>query len=257
MRNVPRVLIGDSLLIVVNCKAAYKLHLHNVQTSRSLKVMEQRTEGLTVATFEFCVGNSNIVNFCIFDMSPKKGHCYVSEVVCADEASSCLLHFIEEKVKSEGVVEFRFYCAPGKENFVISSLVYAAAKYSLKITLRFLEAGYSQNEATALNSSILAKFKIEPIQSPEVWFNLIHAQERFTVVRVDGNMLYSFEELSVQLNLNHQSSWLSTVKEVVADGTAFPHQMKYKKISWDRPLIHHPSILDIDVATYILPKKVT
>lgn len=234
----------------LNCVAVHELHIHNRDLVRGLKGMERVvTEGLTSASFEFCF-NSNMVNFCIYDISRKRGQCYLSEcvgakasMVGADTASSCLLHYIEEKVH-DGINEFRFYCAPDNENFVVSSLVYAAAKHSIKITLRYLEAGHTQNEARALNSSVLLKHKMdEPIQSP-----------KFSVVRVDEAFVYSFDELSVGLNLQHQSSW-STVKEVVADA-AFPGEIKYKK-SWDGPLVHHQSVLPFNLASYILPKKIT
>lgn len=96
------------------------------------------------------------LNFTVYDMGKKNVVCYMwDETVAkrgANEVSSCLIYFIKINA-DKGVTEFIFWpdnCTGQNRNrYVYSSYIYAAAKYKVSITHRFMEKGHTQNELYA------------------------------------------------------------------------------------------------------------
>jgi hypothetical protein len=119
-------------------------------------------------------------NFTIFDMGNKKGVCYMwDETVAkrgANEVSSCLLDFIKANVE-RGYKDFRFWsdnCAGQNRNRIVYSLyVFAAKKYNISITHRFLEKGHTQNEGDSVHSVIERSSQAKTIYTPDEWRILV------------------------------------------------------------------------------------
>lgn len=91
---------------------------------------------------------------------------------CANEVSSCLLDFIQANVK-QGAKEFRFWsdnCAGQNRNrFVYSLYVYAAKKFNICVTHRFLQKGHTQNEGDGVHSVIERASHTKTIYTPHEW----------------------------------------------------------------------------------------
>lgn len=112
-------------------------------------------------------------NFTVFDMGKKKAICYLwdesVEKRGANEVSSCLLNFIQTNVE-QGTKEFRFWsdnCAGQNCNrFVYSLYIYAAKKFNIYITHRFLQKGHTQNEGDSIHSVIKRASQTKTIYTP-------------------------------------------------------------------------------------------
>lgn len=108
----------------------------------------------------------SLFNFTVFDCVQHQGYSYVwSEDIAREgpnEVASCLLKLIEKKVQ-EGTKDFRFYSdnynGRNGNPFVFSMLLFAATKYGVKITLRFLENGHFQHEGNVMRVLIEKKSK--------------------------------------------------------------------------------------------------
>uniref|UniRef100_A0A6P7G4Q1 Uncharacterized protein LOC114337629 n=1 Tax=Diabrotica virgifera virgifera TaxID=50390 RepID=A0A6P7G4Q1_DIAVI len=181
-------------------KSKFDKHQDNKKVARHLKSQDKKeaieSEGkILTAVFDFekvltCPhGNVSIyyykrklscLNFTVFDMGKKKATCYMwDESVAkrgANEVSSCLLDFIENNVK-KGAKEFRFWsdnCAGQNRNRIVFSLyVYAAKKFSISITHRFLEKGHTQNEGDSVHSVIERASETKMIYTPDEWRLLV------------------------------------------------------------------------------------
>ncbi|XP_073956599.1 uncharacterized protein [Choristoneura fumiferana] len=177
-------------------KVAFEQHERNKKIARNMKSQDKKTAvesngKVVTAVFDFqkvlsCPhGDINVFyykrklscfNFTVFDMGKKKAVCYMwDETVAkrgANEVSSCLLNFIQAYVE-EGVKEFRFWsdnCAGQNRNRIVYSLyVFAAKKFNVSITHRFLQKGHTQNEGDSVHSVIERTSQPKAIYTPDEW----------------------------------------------------------------------------------------
>lgn len=128
------------------------------------------------------------LNFTVYDLGKKKGICYMWDETegkrGANDVSSCLLNYIDKHVK-EGATEFRFWsdnCTGQNRNRIVFSLyLYAAKKYNITITHRFLVKGHTQNEGDSVHATIERGAIGKTIYTPDQW--RLHV----SWVKVDGN----------------------------------------------------------------------
>ncbi|XP_031329067.1 uncharacterized protein LOC116160073 [Photinus pyralis] len=119
-------------------------------------------------------------NLTVFDIGKKQGYCFMwHEVIAARgscEIGSCILAFLKRKALEDNCTEFSFYadnCAgQNKNKFLYVLLLYAAVTYNLKITLRFMEVGHTQNEGDSMHSVIERCARRIPVYTPAQWYTI-------------------------------------------------------------------------------------
>lgn len=184
----------------------------------------------------------SMYNFTIFDLAGQEGYCYMWPEVNgkhgACEVASCLLKFIEFKV-SCGAKEFRFWsdnCASQNRNRIVFSFyTYAAKKYGVKITHRFLERGHTQNEADSVHATIERTSKNKLIYTPDQWYALVRwakvTPPLYNVIEMSLTEFYNFKVLLNARNWTKNSSqqkisW-TKIKEIEVESQE-PHVVKFK-----------------------------
>ncbi|CAF4755652.1 unnamed protein product [Pieris macdunnoughi] len=243
-------------------KETFQQHQANKKVARNLKSQdkkdaEESNGNMVAAVFDFekvlqCPhGNINIFyykrklssfNFTVFDMGKRKAVCYMwDESVAkrgANEVSSCLLDFIQTNV-DRGVKEFRFWsdnCAGQNRNrFVFSMYVYAAKKFNIYITHRFLQKGHTQNEGDSVHSVIERASQTKTIYSPHEWRLLVrwakNEGEPYVVRNVTQNDVFDFKCLVINKvwmkDINGKKINWSNIREVHADGSD-PNKLFFK-----------------------------
>lgn len=235
-------------------KEAFLQHQSNKTVARDLKSKdkkdaEESNGSIVAAVFDFekvlnCPhGNVSTFyykrklscfNFTIFDMGKKKAVCFMwDETVAkrgANEVASCLLKFIETKVE-QGAKDIRFWsdnCAGQNRNrFVFSLYVYAAKKYKIRITHRFLQKGHTQNEGDSVHSVIERASQPKTIYSPDEWRLLVRwakcEGEPYVVCNVTQNDVFDVKSLvnnKVWMkDIKGKKIYWSNIREVHADGS--------------------------------------
>lgn len=185
----------------------------------------------------------SVNNFTIVDCGRHEDVCYCyTEVVGgkgSNEVASFLLHYIQEKV-AKGITDFRFYsdnCAgQNKNRGVVSMYLYAAAKFGISITHRFLEKGHTWNAADNVHSLIERKVKPHDIYSPDEYYEKIAAAKRkavpIQVIKVTQNMIYEWKnDLVPKLNLDKNVDGAAipwTRLRQISVGNSCEHEFKYK-----------------------------
>lgn len=158
-----------------------------------------------------------VSNFTIVDVGRFEDNCYVYDESIANkgsnEVASFLLDFIQRKVES-GMREFRFYsdnCGGQNKNRNVAALyAYAAGKYNIVISHRFLEKGHTYNAADSVHSVIERKARPLNIYSPDEWYDIISNAKRskahpIKIIKVNQDMVFNWTELSTKLQLNKDS----------------------------------------------------
>lgn len=181
-------------------KEKYEAHQKAKKTARDMKEKDKRDAiesrgSIVTAVFDFqkvltCPhGEISILyykrklsafNFTVFNLGQKKAVCYIwDETVAkrgANEVGSCLLDYIKDKC-TEGTKEFRFWsdnCAGQNRNrFVFFVYLFAAKKYKVSITHRFLEKGHTQNEGDSVHALIERSSHSKMIYTPDEWRLLV------------------------------------------------------------------------------------
>lgn len=153
----------------------------------------------------------SVLNFTVFDLARLEAYCYMWPEVNgkhgACEVCSCLLKFIEDKVHN-GAKEFRFWsdnCAGQNRNrIVFSFFTYAARKFGVTITHRFLERGHTQNEADSVHALIERTVQNKLIFTPEQWYALVRwakvVSPYYNVIEMSLTDFYNFKILLVGKN---------------------------------------------------------
>lgn len=166
-----------------------------------------------------------VYNFTVYDIGRKLGYCYMWDESegkrGSNEIGTCLMKFIQF-MKEKGIKEFCFYsdnCGGQNRNrFIYAMWEYAAFKFKVKITHRFLERGHTQNEGDSMHSCIERSKKVKSIYVPAQWITLVRCAkvtgEPYFKTSCDGDKIIwnkvkevtvSFEkpfELSIKYNLN-------------------------------------------------------
>lgn len=143
----------------------------------------------------------------------------------ACEVASCLLKFIETKIK-DGAKEFRFWsdnCAIQNRNRIVFSFyTYVAKKYGVTISHRFLERGHTQNEADSVHALIERNAKNKLVYTPEQWYALVRWSKvnppYYNVIEMSVADFYNFKKLldgnNWTKNCNKQKINWNKIKEV-------------------------------------------
>lgn len=256
-------------------KSEYNNHKHNKTIARELKSKDKAdaalSNGLIVcATFDLqkvlsCPhGQMSILyykrklscyNLTVFDAASKEGFCYVwDETIAkrgANEISSCVYDFIKA-FSEKGTKDFRFWsdnCAGQNKNRIIFAMyAFAAGKFGVKITHRFLERGHTQNEGDCVHSVIERASAQKTIYTPEEWKVLIGwaktTDKPYQVRDVTQEDVFDFKELLGNKNWTKNSTgqsvaW-SKIREVVIE---------------DSNNIFYKYSLDDDAMTLVIGKK--
>lgn len=226
------------------------MHRENVKFVRQLQLQEIHEPGRLVATFE-AIKIQDVTSFTLREKFTKNVTCYVSSGGCSkNEACSFLLHFIQDKVKNEGIHEFVFYCAPSEDNFVITSIVYSAAKFSVKIIQRFLESGHAQNTATWINLQLL--------HSRQAVTDIMK-EKNYKVALASELPIFNFDGLSSHLSLSN-SFYYKQARELIADGSVLPLKFHCASVSWLNPVVDHrrmnddPSLFTLEILQTVSPQ---
>lgn len=243
-------------------KEIFQQHQTNKKVARDLKSQdkkeaEESNGKMVTAVFDFekvlqCPhGNINVFyykrklssfNFTVFDIGKRKAVCYMwDESVAkrgANEVSSCLLDFMQTNV-DQGVKAFRFWsdnCAGQNRNrFVFSLYVFAARKFNICITHRFLQKGHTQNEGDSVHSVIERASQTKTIFTPHEWRLLVrwakNEGEPYVVRNVTQNDVFDFKclvnnKIWMKDIKGKKINW-SNIREVHADGSD-PNKLFFK-----------------------------
>ncbi|XP_053599759.1 uncharacterized protein LOC128669186 [Plodia interpunctella] len=235
-------------------KEAFQQHQNNKKVARQLKSQdkkdaEESNGKIVTSVFDFekvlqCpLGEISIFyykrklsvfNFTVYDMGKKKAVCYMwDESVAkrgANEVSSCLLDFIQTNVE-QGANEFRFWSdnatGQNRNRFVFALYVYAAKKFNIRITHRFMQKGHTQNEGDSVHSVIERASRAKIIYTPHEWRLLAkwakNDGEPYVIRNISQNDVFDFKSLvndKVWLKdiRGMKINW-SNIREVHADGS--------------------------------------
>lgn len=213
----------------------------------------------------------SLLNFTIFDLRLKEGHCYLwnetEALKGANEVATNVFSFIQERARS-GTEEFIFYSdGPSGQNrnrMVFSMFLIACQKYRVSIVHRFLESGHSYSEVDSMHARIeKAAFRRE-IYSEQEWYNLIESAktngEKYLIHPLKNEDVLDFHHL---VNLqkwnndvyNQQVKW-SKVRELTFSWRT-PNALYYRydfKAEPKRVEIKFKKVSDtIDLQHYIPP----
>lgn len=264
-------------------------HILNKQQSRALKSSDKE-EGLSdstlcTVTFDlqkvlpcprsdtsvfFYRNKLSLYDFTVFDNCSRIANCYMWDETRAkrgsNEIGSCLLLFIETMVK-EGKKEFRFYsdsCTGQNRNrFIFAMFLYAATKYGVKITHRFLEPGHTHMEVDNVHGRIEKATYMQHIFSPEEWHDAIRNAkcrgEMYKVIDVPQETIFNFKPL-VEMQkwdpvINKEKVKWGSVKEVIVDSqkpnmVSFRYDFESNPVSFCVNKRGRP----VNLATYTLPR---
>ncbi|CAH1634672.1 unnamed protein product [Spodoptera littoralis] len=181
-------------------------------------------------------------NFTVYDMAKRKAVCYMwDESVAkrgANEVSSCLYNFIKTNI-DRGATEFRFWSdnCPGqnRNRYVYSMYVYAAIKFGIRITHRFLQKGHTQNEGDSVHSVIERASQTKTIFIPQEWRLLVkwakNEGEPYVVYNVTQNDVFDFkclvnDKVWIKDIQGKKICW-NNIREVYANGVD-PNKLFFK-----------------------------
>lgn len=119
-------------------------------------------------------------NSTLFDCTVKQGYCYVWDLTIgkkgADEVATFLYDYIKTMVE-KGINDFRLYSdsctGQNKNRFLFSMYYFAAMKFKIKITHRWLVKGHTQMECDNVHARIEKKTKKLDIYTPSQWYGSI------------------------------------------------------------------------------------
>lgn len=227
----------------------YERHINNKTLARDLKIADkeraQNDKNLCVACFDLqkvlATPQSNVsdfyykskyatYNFTIYDIGRNDGYCYVWHEEIAkrgsNEIASCLWNFLELQ-KSKGIETVILYsdnCGGQNRNHVVFSMfVYAATKFQIKITHRFLEKGHTQNEGDSMHAVIEnAKKRQSVIYVPEQWITLIRMAKTtgkvYNVTEMSQDDFFDFKAVAANQNWKTDSEknpvQISQIREI-------------------------------------------
>lgn len=99
--------------------------------------------------------------------------------------ASFVLDFIDCK-RRQGCKIFHFYCdncsGQNKNRMIFAMLMHAAVKFQVKIVLRFLLTGHTQNEGDTAHGAIETASPPLELFEPEDWWTLISTCRKENVV---------------------------------------------------------------------------
>lgn len=154
-------------------------------------------------------------NFTVFEIRSfkvTKGYCFTwREGICAkgsNEVCSCVLRYFGIAT-SEGVKEFKLSCdnctGQNKNRQVFAMLNFAAAKYGIKITLKYLLKGHTQSEGDNMHANIETASKGKKLLLPSHWRKVMRAaivdpSQKYKVFKLNQENCYDFKDLVKKQN---------------------------------------------------------
>lgn len=156
----------------------------------------------------------------------------------ANEVGSCLLDYIEN-FATQGAEEFRFWsdnCAGQNRNrFVFAMFLFAAKKFNVSITHRFLEKGHTQNEGDSVHALIERSARSKTIYTPEEWRLLARwaktEGEPYLVKKMEQEHFFNFKNTVNDKHwtktVNKQKILWTKIKEVFVDKSE-PNKLYFK-----------------------------
>ncbi|KAK3919936.1 Dihydroxy-acid dehydratase [Frankliniella fusca] len=206
-------------------KAAWVAHVKNKEKARALKakdVAESMTDKTVVAcSFDlqkqlscpksengayYYRSKLNLYNFTAFNMTDRVGDCFLWHEGIgkkgSNEISSSLLLYIKSLVR-QGYTDIRFWsdnCAgQNKCRNLFAMYEYAAVKYNIKITHRYLEPGHTQMEADSIHARIEKVTEKEDIYDFDSWVKFIESAKAvlpmYRVKTLSKKSILSFKNL--------------------------------------------------------------
>ncbi|KAJ8688004.1 hypothetical protein QAD02_023799 [Eretmocerus hayati] len=167
-------------------------------------------------------------NETIYDVGKHKGYCYVwpehEAKRGSDETASVVLDYLDRK-ESEGFKEFILYCdncaGQNKNRMVIGMCLYASIKFKIRIILRFLEVGHTQNEGDSVHAMIEKNSRHRDVWTHDDWVQVIltaRTTKPYRVIDVQHSMVFDFKDFAGRFNWKKNSRGeqvrVSNIKEV-------------------------------------------
>jgi len=152
----------------------------------------------------------SLYNLTVFQTAKNIGYCYLwDETVAsrgANEISSNLLQYSSMKNR-EGYKKLSYYsdaCAGQNRNrMVFTCHLYAAIRYEMEVSHRFLETGHSFSEADSVHGRIETQCTRKEIFSLEEYYDhIVKAKkegEEYRVIPVGREMVFDFKDLTSKL----------------------------------------------------------
>ncbi|KAJ8949696.1 hypothetical protein NQ314_008159 [Rhamnusium bicolor] len=183
-------------------------------------------------------------NFTVYSLGTKDCYCYMWHECIANRGSSeigsCLLLFITNQIKNNGVKEFSFYsdnCVGQNRNrFIFALYNYLSQKYQIIIRHTFLERGHTQNEGDSAHSVIERAAKNIPIYTPDQWITLVRTARRnkpYHVQEITQENVYDLKDLLQKSTLNWEKDEINEKVlwqkiRIVESNVEFPNILLFK-----------------------------
>ncbi|XP_034252976.1 uncharacterized protein LOC117652289 [Thrips palmi] len=147
-----------------------------------------------------------VYNFTVFNMTERLGDNFLWHEGIgkkgSSEISSALLIYIKRLVQ-KGYSDVRFWSdncgGQNKNRFLFAMYLYAAVKYGIKITHRYLETGHTQMEADSIHARIEKVTDKEDIYDFDTWVEWIESAKEelpmYTVHKLTKGKIFSFASL--------------------------------------------------------------
>lgn len=181
-------------------------------------------------------------NFTVFEMRQgrTKGFCYTWDQTIAKRGSndmaSCFLLYFDEAVK-DNITEFLMFAdnctGQNKNRNVIGVFAYISAKYNVKIVLRFLVKGHTQNEGDSMHARIERASRNKALYVPSHWRKIMRSAkvkgEPYAVKKMSQKDFVDIKDLTAKQNWDTSDDkqkvrWLDIKEVEVSNGT----QVKFK-----------------------------
>lgn len=233
-------------------KAAWATHINNKMKARALKTKDiaesLRDKTVVICSFDLqkqlsCPQSEDgvfyyktklkVFNFTIFNMTERIGDCFLWHEGIgkkgSNEISSAVLLYIQKLVR-QGYKDIRFWSdncgGQNKNRFIYAMYEYAAVKYGVKITHRYLETGHTQMEVDSIHARIERATEKEDIYDFDTWVEYIEkAKEELPMYRVKllyKTNIFSFVSLVEKQNwdkdLQRKPITIKKIKELYVDG---------------------------------------
>ena len=180
-------------------------------------------------------------NCTVYNLGTRDGHCYVWGEDTGKKGSCEVGSYVYNFIKSmtqKGIKKFNFYSdncgGQNKNRFVFLMLLYAAIKFDVEITHRFLECGHSYNEGDSMHSAIETAAKFRNIYTPKDWVRIMknaRPDKPYTVIEVNQDIIFDFKDfvknLNTKVNTQGENIEWTKIREINVSGKK-SNIMKYK-----------------------------
>lgn len=233
-------------------KAAWVAHINNKKRARALKTKDVeeslKDKSIVACSFDlqkqlscpksedgvfYYKNKLRVFNFTCFNMTDRIGDNFLWHEGIgkkgSSEIASALLWYIKTLVK-EGYSDLRFWSdncgGQNKNRNLFAMYEYAAVKYGIKITHRYLEPGHTQMEADSIHGRIEKVTEKESIYDFDTWVQWIESAKEelpmYRVKKLTKASIFSFAPLVAKQNwdkdLSRKPVTWKKIKEVHVNG---------------------------------------